>query len=96
MRTDASPPIIIAHAACLGQQPRHPFTPYMLMQVHASMRGIVSLAKETNQLELGQDASGEGLSPQMLCGQPGGPRVQIDPPGFAEARAAGAGAGCIG
>jgi len=27
-------------------------------QVHASMRGIVSLAKETNQLELGRDASG--------------------------------------
>uniref|UniRef100_A0A7S3QWW4 cGMP-dependent protein kinase n=1 Tax=Dunaliella tertiolecta TaxID=3047 RepID=A0A7S3QWW4_DUNTE len=27
-------------------------------QVHSSMRGIVSLAKETNQLELGRDASG--------------------------------------
>lgn len=40
------------------------------MQVHASMRGIVSLAKETDQLELGRDATGECLcrSVPQVCG----------------------------
>eukprot|EP00983_Pelagomonas_calceolata_P007345 239951-Pelagomonas_calceolata.AAC.1 len=38
------------------------------MQVHSSMRGIVSLAKETNQLELGRDASGTLICMRNVMG----------------------------